>query len=154
RLNDSSDIFSRFDSTAIRDRSLPSRREALMLTDRYGLALSTTSAAARDAYVEGVDLLLTVYPGAATAFDRAIAADPSFALALIGKARALQLSGDLPAMREAFASAQALSEGGSARDLSHMEVFRHLFAGQPTTALAAVRAHVETWPRDALVLSL
>ena len=47
-----------------------------MLTDRYGLAVSTTVAAARDAYIEGVDLLLTVYPGAAAAFDRAIAADP------------------------------------------------------------------------------
>ena len=34
-----------------------------MLTDRYGLAVSTTSPAARDAYMEGVDLLLTVYPG-------------------------------------------------------------------------------------------
>ena len=45
-----------------------------MLTDRYGLALSTSDTAARDAYVEGVDLLLTVYPGAAASFDRAIAA--------------------------------------------------------------------------------
>ena len=71
-----------------------------MLTDRYGLAVSTGSPAARDAYIEGVDLLLTVYPGANAAFDRAIAADPNFALAHIGKARALQLSGNLPAMRE------------------------------------------------------
>ena len=125
-----------------------------MLTDRYGLALSTSSSAARDAYIQGVDLLLTVYPGAATAFDLAIGADPGFALAHIGKARALQLVGNLPAMRDALASAQAHSEGGSARDLSHIEVFRHLFAGQPVSALAAVRSHLETWPRDALVLSL
>ena len=47
-----------------------------MLTDRYGLALSTASAAARDAYVEATDLALTFYPGAAEAYDRAIAADP------------------------------------------------------------------------------
>src|SRR5215831_8190331 len=100
-----------------------------MLTDRYGLTLTTTSAAARDAYVEGVDLLLTVYPGAVAAFDRAIVADPAFALAHIGKARALQLSGNLPAMRDSFASAQALSDGAPARDLSHIDVFRHLFAG-------------------------
>ena len=75
-------------------------------------------------------------------------------MAHIGKARALQLSGDLTAMRESLTSAQALSEGGSARDFSHIEVFRRLFAGQPATALAAVRTHSETWPRDALVLSL
>ena len=76
-----------------------------MLTDRYGLAVSTTVAAARDAYVEGVDLLLTVYPGAAASFDRAIAADPGFALAYVGKARAFQLAGNLAAMRESLAAA-------------------------------------------------
>jgi hypothetical protein len=125
-----------------------------MLTDRYGLTVSTASPAARDAYIQGVDLLLTVYPGAAAAFERAIAADPGFALAHIGKARAHQLSGDLPAMRDSLAAAQALSGEGSARDVSHIEVFHRLFTGQSTAALAAIRAHVDTWPRDALVLSL
>ena len=125
-----------------------------MLTDRYGLAVSTASTAARDAYIEGVDLLLTVYPGANAAFEHAIAADPGFALAHIGKARALQLSGALPAMRDALAAAQAASKGASERDLSHIEVFRHLFAGQSVAALAAIRVHVDQWPRDALVLSL
>jgi hypothetical protein len=125
-----------------------------MLTDRYGLAVSTSVAAARDAYVEGVDLLLTVYPGAAAAFDRAIAADPGFALAHVGKARAFHLAGNLAGMRDSLATALSLGEGGAARDLSHIDVFRHLFAGQAVKALAAIRAHVETWPRDALILSL
>ena len=124
------------------------------LTDRYGLAVSTSVAAARDAYVEGVDLLLTVYPGAASSFDRALAADPGFALAHIGKARAFQLAGNLAAMRESLATALSLSDGGSTRELSHIDVFRHLFAGQAVAALAAVRVHVDRWSRDALVLSL
>ena len=64
-----------------------------MLTDRYGLALSTASAAARDAYVEAADLALTLYPGAVEAFDRAIAADPGFALAHAGKAQVLMREG-------------------------------------------------------------
>src|SRR6185312_10653556 len=55
---------------AIRNPSIPLRREVPMLTDRFGLAVSTGSSAARDAYIEGVDLLLTVYPGAIAAFDR------------------------------------------------------------------------------------
>ena len=55
-----------------------------MLTDRYGLSLSTASAAARDAYVQASDLALTFYPGAAEAYDRAIAADCGFALAHAG----------------------------------------------------------------------
>jgi tetratricopeptide (TPR) repeat protein len=125
-----------------------------MLTDRYGLPLSTTSAAARDAYVEGVDLLLTVYPGAAASFERAIAADPAFAMAYIGRARASQLAGRLEAMRADLAMASSLAQGVSARERSQIEVFRSLFAGQPVAALAALRAHVQTWPRDALVLSL
>lgn len=125
-----------------------------MLTDRYGLAVSTTVAAARDAYIEGVDLLLTVYPGAASSFDRAIAADPRFVLAHIGKARAFQLAGNLAAMRESLATALSLSDEGSPRELSHIDIFRHLFAGQAVAALAAIRVHVEAWPRDALVLSL
>ena len=62
-----------------------------MLADRYDLPLSTTSAAARDAYVQGCDLALTLYPGAVDAFDRAIAADPGFALAPAGKAQVLLL---------------------------------------------------------------
>jgi len=125
-----------------------------MLTDRYGLPVSTTVGAARDAYIEGVDLLLTVYPGAAACFDRAIAADPGFALAHIGKARTLQLAGNLAAMRECLATTLSLGDRVSARELGHIDVFRHLFAGQAVAALAAIRVHVGTWPRDALVLSL
>ena len=41
-----------------------------MLTDRYDLPVSTASAAARNAYVQGYDLALTLYPGAVDAFDR------------------------------------------------------------------------------------
>jgi len=125
-----------------------------MLTDRYGLPLSTNVAAARDAYADGVNLLLTVYPGAGAAFDRAIAADPKFALAHIGKARAFQLAVNLAGMRDSLATALTLTEGASARELSHINVFRLLFGGQAVAALAALRAHVETWARDALVLSL
>jgi tetratricopeptide (TPR) repeat protein len=124
-----------------------------MLTDRHGLALSTSSPAARDAYIEGADLMLTLYPGAAAAFDRAIAADPSFALAYAGRARALQMDSDLSGARDAIAAAQALVSHGSERDASHVEVFSLLVGGKPDAALAAVWKHVARWPRDALVAS-
>ena len=126
----------------------------IMLTDRYGLALSTASPAARDAYVEGCDLLLTLYPGALAAFDRAIAADPGFALAHVGRARALQLTSDIPGAQAAMAAAQGLVRGLPERDISHIEVFSLLVGGSPDAALAAVRRHVATWPRDALVAGL
>ena len=43
-----------------------------MLADQYDLPVSTASAAARDAYVEGCELALTLYPGALESFDRAL----------------------------------------------------------------------------------
>ena len=77
-----------------------------MLADRYDLTVSTAYAAARDAYVQGCDLALTLYPGAIEAFDRAIAADPGFALAHAGKAQVLVREGNVAAARAALAAAK------------------------------------------------
>jgi hypothetical protein len=49
--------------------------------DRYDLAISTSSDTAAHRYREGIDLMLSAWPGAAQALDRAIEADPDFALA-------------------------------------------------------------------------
>jgi hypothetical protein len=57
-----------------------------LFQDRYGLALSTSSEAAA-AYRDGIDLMLSAWPGAAEAFDAAIAADSDFALAHAARAR-------------------------------------------------------------------
>lgn len=123
------------------------------MLDSYGLALSTRSQAARDAYTEGCRRLLTLYPGALPAFDEAIAADPGFALAHAARARALQLAGDVAGTQAAAATAEALATGQTERERSHAAVFAHLAAGRSDQALAAVRAHVALWPRDAVVAS-
>ena len=70
-----------------------------MPADRYSLPLSSASAVACDAYVQGCDLLLTLYPGAIEAFDRAIAADPNFSLSHAAKAQVLMREGDVLAQR-------------------------------------------------------
>jgi tetratricopeptide (TPR) repeat protein len=124
-----------------------------MHTDRYDLPLSTTSAAARDAYVQGCDLALTFYPGALEAYDRAIAADPGFALAHSGKAQVLLREGNVPAARAALAVARDLAVGLPPREASHIAFLGLVFAGKTDAAIAALRAHLATWPRDALVLS-
>ena len=82
-----------------------------MLADRYGLALSTGSAVARDAYIEACDLALTLYPGAVEAYDRAIANDPGFALAHVGKAQILMREGNVVAAGAALASAKEAAAG-------------------------------------------
>jgi tetratricopeptide (TPR) repeat protein len=124
-----------------------------MLKDRFGLGVSTSSDAARDAYVEACEALLTLYPGEIDAFDRAIGADPGFALAHAGRARALQMNGDAPGAAAGLEEAVALSAGLPARERSQIDVFRLLLAGQVETAWDAVRAHLAEWPRDAMVLS-
>src|SRR6202023_2307506 len=101
-----------------------------MLADRYDLALSTASRAARDAYVQGCDLALTLYPGAVEAFDRAIAADPGFALAYAGKAQVLMREGNVAAARTALTAAKEVAAGLSAREASHIAYFDLTFAGR------------------------
>ena len=125
----------------------------MMLTDRYGLLLSTTSSAARDAYVEGCEAKLTMYPGAIEAFDRAIAADPDFALAHAARAHALLERGDAAAARASMSAANSLTANLSAREASHIAFFDLLVAGDAEAALSALTAHLDAWPRDAVVLA-
>jgi tetratricopeptide (TPR) repeat protein len=124
-----------------------------MLMDRYGLLLSTTSSAARDAYVEGCEAKLTMYPGAVEAFDRAIAADPGFALAHAARAHTLLERGEAAAARASMAAANSLTAGLSLREASHVAIFDLLVAGESEAALAALFAHLRAWPRDVLVLA-
>ena len=124
-----------------------------MATDRYDLALSTTSAAAWDAYVQGSDLALTLYPGAAEAYDRAIAADPGFALAHAGKAQVLMRQGNVAAARAALAAAKEAAAGLPEREASHIAFFELVFAGRTEAAIDAMYAHLTAWPRDALVVA-
>jgi tetratricopeptide (TPR) repeat protein len=124
-----------------------------MLTDRYGNALATSSAAARDAYVRGVDLIFAGDAGTVEAFEEAIAADAGFALAHVGKARALQLRGDAAAGRAAMAGANEIASGLSPREGSHLKFYDLVLSGRGDAAIAAAKEHLKTWPRDAMVLS-
>jgi tetratricopeptide (TPR) repeat protein len=124
-----------------------------MFADRYDLALTTASAAARDAYVRGCDLALTFYPGAIEAFDSAIGADPSFSLPHAAKAQVLMREGNVAAARAALAAAKDLDAGLSPREISHIDYFDLAFAGRTDTAIDALYAHLAAWPRDALVLA-
>ena len=124
-----------------------------MLTDRYGLAISTTQAAARDAYVDGCDLLFSGNPSPAKAFDTSIAADPDFALAHVGKARAHQLRGEMQAARDAIAVANAAGKSLPAREAGHLAFYNLVLSGQGDAATAFAKEHLKTWPRDAMVLS-
>ena len=124
-----------------------------MLADHYELPLSTASAAARNAYVQGCDLALTLYPGAIDAFDRAVAADPGFAMAHAAKAQVLMRQGNVVAGRAALAAAKQLAGGLTPREASHIAFFDKAFSGQSEAAVAALHEHLSAWPRDALVVA-
>jgi tetratricopeptide (TPR) repeat protein len=124
-----------------------------MLSDRYDLALTTASAAARDAYVQASDLALTFYPGAIEGYNCAIATDPGFALAHVGKAQVLVRQGDVAAARAALAMAKNLALGLSERETSHIRFFDLAFAGETDAAIVALYIHLRAWPRDALVVA-
>ena len=125
-----------------------------MPTDRYGLALATSSERAAVAYGEGLDLLLAAYPGADARFREAIEHDEGFALAHAGLARHLQIHGRMPQALEAIGRARALVAGASPRERAHVEVLGLLIEGQPGMALEKLLPHLERFPRDALPLSL
>jgi len=124
-----------------------------MLADRYDLPLSTTSTSARDAYVQGQDLALRLYPGAQEAFDRALAADPGLAMAHAGKAQVLMREGKAAEARAALGVAKALTDGVSAREAGHIRFFDLAFSGRIDAAIDALNAHLTDWPRDALMIA-
>ena len=123
--------------------------------DRYGLTLSTTSADAAEAYRDGIDLMLSAWPGAAEAFERAIATDPDFALAHIARARihSFYQQGDA-ARNEAALARELVTRNGTAREKGHVETLALAAEGQLGPALSAALKHLEDFPRDAVVLSL
>src|SRR5262245_16821860 len=90
--------------------------------DRLGLPLSTRSAAAAAAYREGMDLLLSAWPGADAALARAIEADEGFALAHAASARLHQVYARAAEARAAAAKARAAAAGATERERSHVEI--------------------------------
>jgi len=124
-----------------------------MLRDRYGLAVSTASAVARDEYVAGCDLLLASQPGAGARFAAAVGADEGFVLGHVALARSLQMEGRAAEGRACLGQARAVADGVSARERRQLAVHELLLGGDGAGALAAIRAHVAEWPRDAMALA-
>ncbi|MCM2561200.1 tetratricopeptide repeat protein [Lutimaribacter sp. EGI FJ00015] len=122
-----------------------------MHKDPYGNPLHTQSAQAADAYNEALVLYLDALPGAEAALDRALAADPGFALAWVLKARNAQV---FARMDEALASierARATGQGLPAQAAAHLAIFDNLLSGRVAKGYKAARAYLLDYPRDPLV---
>ncbi|MEM5312552.1 tetratricopeptide repeat protein [Paraburkholderia sp. JHI869] len=124
-------------------------------TDRYDFPLSTSSGVAAERYQTGVDLLLSLWPGAEEALEAAIALDPAFALPVAARARLHAIRSETTIARALVSKAQTLvSVNGTERERSHVEVLSLAITGQSAKALAAALTHADRWPRDILILSL
>ena len=124
-----------------------------MQKDRYNNPLTTSSAAARDAYVRGADALLSANVGAEEAFREAITADDGFALAYIALARTLQIFGRAAESKAPLARALELSPHTTERERSHIAIFERILTGRGADGLALTREHIKSWPRDAFALA-
>jgi hypothetical protein len=123
--------------------------------DLHGLPVSTQSETAASAYRRGIELMLSAWPGATEALELAIEADPDFALAHAARSRMHLIYAEMPAAQEKAAAARrAVARNGTPREKSHVEILALTTEGQSARALEMTLAHLENWPRDALILSL
>jgi tetratricopeptide (TPR) repeat protein len=118
-----------------------------------GLALSTTSEKARRAYLEGEARLLAAKPFAEKSFELAIAADPDFALAHAGEARALFLAARIPEAKAAALMARELAKNLPPRERNNVEVVALAIEGGAAKAYQLAREHLKQYPTDAMVLA-
>lgn len=122
-----------------------------MLCDRYGNPLSTTSTAARDAYVKAMDLNLSGNAGVEPALHEAVEHDPAFALGHLAIARNRQVIGDGAGARGALGIARGFEANLTERETGQLETLGLLIEGKSAAGYKAARAHLEAYPRDALV---
>lgn len=124
-----------------------------MLQDRYGNPLTTSSPAARDAYVTGVDKLLSADAGVEDAFRQAIAADEDFALAHLSLARTLQVLGRGGEIKAPLDRALGLAVHTAPREQSQIALLQKILTGQGAAAIPLITEHLQSWPRDVMVLA-
>lgn len=123
--------------------------------DSRGLPLSTTSDLAAERYREGVDLMLSTWPGAAEVLEEAIAADPDFALAHAARARLHAMRSEPALAKACIATAfELVARRGAERERSHVGILSFVINGRSAEALDRVSAHADAWPRDVVILSL
>lgn len=117
--------------------------------DAYGYEL-TTGPLAADAYVGGIRDLLRLRTGAADRIASSLALDPTFALghaalALLGHEMCVQV--DIGAR---LADARLHAARATERERSHVHAIEQHLLGDP----APLVAHLASYPRDALLLSV
>ncbi len=121
--------------------------------DRFGLAPSTGSATAAASFEAGVERMLTMNIGALEQFDRALAADPGFALGHAVYALHAQMRGDMVAAIAGVERANSLADRATPQERGLIAGYTAFIGGNGRQALAILREHLDMYPRDTLALS-
>jgi hypothetical protein len=120
--------------------------------DQYGLPLSTDSADAAEAYIDGLELALRVDPAAPARFVDAVGHDPTFALAYAALAFHLQFEPDpAPGVGQALLASHHAARA-TVREQQHAAILRRAAVGDWASVAALASAHLAEYPRDVLVL--
>lgn len=120
--------------------------------DQYGLPLTTASAAAADAFVEGLDLFLRGRVEATERFSVALGHDPDFALPRAALAYQLQFKSDPSAALGQILVAARHGKHATRREQSLTEALRRALFGDHPTACGLMVRHLEEFPRDVLII--
>ncbi len=125
----------------------------MAITDRYGLALTTSSTVAAERFQDGMDRLLAYGPGVEECFTSALQADDRLAVAHAGLALVAVANGDAATARAAAGRARETVDGATRRERQHVEALSALVAGETARGLDLVAEHLADFPRDALLVN-
>ena len=124
-----------------------------MHRDPYGLEVTAASDAAADLYRQAVDAFLAAQPSAEPLLEHLLAADPDSGVGRIALARLRQSQGRGAQARVEAERALELAPKLLPREASHIDALASVVRGEGRVALAKARAHLQTYPRDVLVLA-
>jgi tetratricopeptide (TPR) repeat protein len=123
-----------------------------MINDAYGLAATTSSASALDAYNRAVQAYLEWSRESTELFQSAVRDDPRFALAQAGLAVSLFADERFDEARAATAAARAaVARGASERERGHVEALALFVDGRLGDAEALMREHLAAYPDDLFI---
>ena len=122
------------------------------MIDHYALPVTAASSSALEAYDRAVHGLLGWDADALALFRAAAAADPGLALAHAGAGVCLFLEERFDEARAVLETARAAAAGQTPRERGHVEALGLLVGGKPADAERAMLEHLESYPRDVVVL--
>lgn len=123
-----------------------------MLTDAYGLPLSTASRAAVNAYDRGVRAFLGFGADAVDCFRAALAADPDFTMGRAALGAALYLWERIPEGRAEMERAMAAASSLPPRERRHVEALGLWVGGRGNEAVSLIKEILAETPRDPLLI--